>query len=101
MQVVESQGSSALCESRGELRRIDTLLVGDQPVGTWLLTFLDTAREVLTSESAAQIADALQAVTMAMQGENGIDHLFRDLIDHEPELPDFLHDFSSEPTPGD
>ncbi len=101
MQIVESQQGCALCETRSELRYVDTLLVGDQPVGTWLLVFLDSAREVLTSESAAQIADAVQAVALVMQGEDGIDDLFQDLISREPELPDFLHDFSSEPTPGD
>jgi hydrogenase expression/formation protein HypC len=45
---------------------------------------------VLTAENAARINAALQALDMAMQGETGIDHLFSDLIDREPTLPDFL-----------
>ena len=90
MQVIESGDGYALCEADGERRRIDTMLVGEQPAGTWLLTFLDTAREVLTPKAAAQISQALQAIDLAMHGETGIDHLFRDLWDREPVLPDFL-----------
>jgi hydrogenase expression/formation protein HypC len=102
MRVVESHPSYALCETAdGATRRIDTLLLGEQPVGTWLLTFLDTAREVLSDESAAQISAALQAVELAMRGETSIDHLFQDLVDREPELPDFLRAASGEPDQGD
>lgn len=102
MRVIESHPGYALCETGGgATRRIDTLLLGEQPVGTWLLTFLDTAREVLSAESAAQISAALQAVELAMQGEANIDHLFQDLVDREPVLPDFLRAASGEPDQGD
>lgn len=90
MQVVETGDGYALCEGMGQQRQIDTWLVGDQPVGTWLLTFLDAAREVITADTAAQITDAVQAVNLVMQGEKDIDHLFADLIDREPKLPDFV-----------
>ncbi len=91
MKVIESFPGHAVCETNdGNRRRIDTMLLGEQPVGTWLLTFLDTAREALSEEQAAQISNALQAVELAMQGEANIDHLFQDLIDREPQLPDFL-----------
>ncbi len=90
MQVVENGDGYALCEADGERRHIDTLLVGEQPAGTWLLTFLDTAREVLTPKAAEQISHALQALDLAMHGEVGIDRFLRDLIDREPVLPDFL-----------
>lgn len=102
MQVIESYPGYALCEANGTVRRIDTMLLGEQPVGTWLLTFLDTAREVLTAENAAQISAALQAVELAMQGDANIDHLFQDLIEREPVLPDFLRTRSdTEPETGD
>jgi hydrogenase expression/formation protein HypC len=101
MQVVESREGFALCLVHGEPRRIDTLLVGEQPAGTWLLTFLDTAREVLTPAAARRALDALQAVDMAMQGRAGFDHLFRDLIEREPELPEFLGVPSPDFAPGD
>lgn len=100
MQVVESGDCFALCMANGEQRRIDTMLVGEQPVGTWLLTFLDTAREVLSEEHAARINDALQALDMAMRGEMEIDHLFSDLIDREPQLPELLRNSSTHSTTG-
>jgi len=90
MQVVETGPGSAMCEYRGRLSRIDMMLVGDQPVGTWILVFLDTAREVVSADKAKQISDALEAMRLAMQGQTNIDHLFADLVDREPELPEFL-----------
>lgn len=90
MQVVEPRGTSALCIYRGETSVIDMMLIGEQAVGTWLLVFLDTAREVIDAKKAGQISDALEAMRLAMQGQSDIDHLFTDLIDREPELPEFL-----------
>ncbi len=90
MQVIEMRGESAVCLYRGETTLIDTMLVGEQAPGTWLLVFLDAAREVISTEKARQIEDALEAMRLAMQGENNVDHLFADLIDREPELPEFL-----------
>jgi hydrogenase expression/formation protein HypC len=90
LQVIECGDGFALCRCAEGSRRIDTMLVGEQPAGAWLLTFLDTAREVLSPEVAAKTLDAIQALDLAMQGDAGIDHLFRDLIDREPALPDFL-----------
>ncbi len=90
MQVIEPRGDAALCEYRGQTTLIDMMLVGEQAAGTWLLVFLDAAREVISAERAAQIADALEAMRLAMQGETNFDHLFADLVDREPELPEFL-----------
>jgi hydrogenase expression/formation protein HypC len=90
MQVVENHGDSAVCRYRGDLSNIDMMLVGEQAVGTWLLVFLDTAREVIEAERAQQIGDALEAMRLVMQGETAIEHLFVDLIDREPQLPEFL-----------
>ncbi len=88
MQIKEAGVGSALCEGMGERKRISTLLVGDQPEGTWLLTFLDAAREVLDPADAARITDAVTAVNLVMQGSTDIDHLFADLIDREPPRPE-------------
>lgn len=95
MQVVESGTGYALCQSRdGRQQQVDTMLVGEQPQGTWLLIFLDAAREVLDEVAAHQISDALEALGVAMnnqgQGQGSIDHLFADLVEREPQLPDFL-----------
>ena len=88
MQIIEAGEGSALCEGLGERKRISTLLVGDQPEGTWLLTFLDAAREILDPADAARITDAVTAVNLVMQGSTDIDHLFADLIDREPPRPE-------------
>ncbi len=90
MQIVEQYDESARCIYRGQESLVDMMLVGSQPVGTWLLVFLDTAREVISEQKARQIADALEAMRLAMQGDNRIDHLFPDLVDREPQLPEFL-----------
>lgn len=90
MQVLETRGESALCVYRGETGLVDMMLVGEQPKGAWLLVFLDTAREVISADKARQINDALEAMRLAMQGETDIDHLFADLVDREPEIPEHL-----------
>ena len=90
MRVVESMPGRALCESMGEQHWIDTLLVGDQPEGTWLLTFLSSAREVLDEDEAKKIQQALLALDRVREGETDVGHLFADLVDREPQLPEFL-----------
>ncbi|MEZ5537510.1 MAG: HypC/HybG/HupF family hydrogenase formation chaperone [Thiolinea sp.] len=93
MQVVEMRGSHALCEANGEQQLVDMLLVGEQPAGTWLLNFLGAAREVLHPEQALHMQQALQAVAASMSDTPdiaGIDHLFADLLNREPELPEHL-----------
>ncbi len=97
MQIKEVGFATARCEGMGLVREVDTLLVGDLPIDTWVLVFLNSAREVLTEENALKIADAVQAVDMIMSSdgqlstegfENGaIDALFADLINREPEKP--------------
>lgn len=89
--VVESaDGLNALCRRRtGETRQVDLSLVGPQAPGTWLLVHLETARSVIDPETADQVEDALQALEAVITGAN-VDHLFADLIDREPQLPDFL-----------
>jgi len=79
MKIVEQGLGYAVCESRGEHRNIDTMLIGEQPVGTWVMVFIDAAREVLAEEEALKIVDALQALQDVMNGNNNIDHLFADL----------------------
>ena len=91
MQVVEMRGVHALCRADGREEMVDMLLVGEQPPGTWILNFLGAAREVLTPEAAEQTRAALVALGDVMQG-NDVDHLFSDLVDREPELPEHLRE---------
>ena len=91
MQVVRPGSGYAVCEAAGESREIDMRLVGDQPTGTWVLVFLDAAREIVTSEQASLIGSALDALRLALGGNTeGIDQLFPDLAGREPELPPHL-----------
>jgi hydrogenase expression/formation protein HypC len=100
MQVIETSPGRALCQGRGERREVDTLLVGEPAPGSWLLVFLDSAREILSAERALQINQALTGLELAMQGERDIDHLFADLIDREPELPAHLQRKPVDPASG-
>jgi hydrogenase expression/formation protein HypC len=94
MRVVECLPGRAVCEGAGangrERRTIDMALVGEQEPGTWVLVFLDAAREVVSAEQAELIVGALDALGLAMQGDADLDHLFPDLAGREPELPDHL-----------
>ncbi|MGY6275158.1 HypC/HybG/HupF family hydrogenase formation chaperone [Methylomonas sp. MgM2] len=91
MQVVKMRGASALCLYRGETSLIDTTAVGAQPPGTWLLVFLDSAREVISAETARQMAAEMETTRLALQGESAIDRWFEHLTDNNPEkLPEFL-----------
>lgn len=89
MRIVEAEGLFALCEGRGEQRRVNTALLGELQAGTWLLVHVDTAREVLTAQRAAEVNDALDALQSAMSG-GSIEGMFADLVNREPQLPDFL-----------
>jgi len=91
MKVIRPGSGYAICEAAGESREIDMRLVGDQPEGTWVLVFLDAAREVVTSEQASLVGNALDALRLALAGNTeGIDELFPDLAGREPELPSHL-----------
>ena len=96
MQVVASDALVAICNDGQQLHSVDMSLIGEQPKGTWLLVFLGTAREILSSENAKNIFDALTAVNMVMQGGTDIDHLFADLSNREPQLPSHLKPFTGE-----
>lgn len=90
MQVVEVEGVFAWCNGRNGPQRINTMLLGDVTPGQWLLTFLDTAREVIDAERAALIDSALNALDLVAAGKDNFDDCFADLINREPQLPDFL-----------
>ncbi|TVP86790.1 MAG: HypC/HybG/HupF family hydrogenase formation chaperone [Thioalkalivibrio sp.] len=79
MQVLETGEFMALCERHGERRQLNMMLVGPQPVGTWVLALQDHAREVLTPEQARQVDQAVQSLEAAMRGETDLDGFFSDL----------------------
>jgi hydrogenase assembly chaperone HypC/HupF len=81
-----------------ERHRLDMLIVGSQPPGTWVLAFHGAARRVLDEAEARQILDALSALAIALDGDGGqgsaergaLDALFADLVERTPQLPDHL-----------
>jgi hydrogenase expression/formation protein HypC len=92
MQVVRTfaAGATADCEGRGGPQRLDLMLVGEQPVGTWVLAFRGAAVRVLTTEEAMQTNAALEALDVALAGGDNFDAYFADLVDREPQLPEHL-----------
>lgn len=91
MQVVESRDLIAICRNDEEQRqeKVDMSLVGAQSEGTWVLVFMGAAREVIAPETLDQVLQARKAMAAALNGEP-VDQFFADLVNREPELPDFL-----------
>ena len=97
MQICKTGFGYAICEGQGITRQVDTLLIGDQPIGTWVLTFLDSAREVISEDDAMKISNAVKAVDLVMSNNGSlssdgldaqsIEALFADLTDREPPKP--------------
>lgn len=91
MQVQETEQGRAFCSGRGSADWVDTRLVENVLPGVWLLVFAGAAREVISAQRAAQVADALEALHASATGDlAAIDRLFADLVDREPQLPEHL-----------
>ncbi|MCA0043214.1 HypC/HybG/HupF family hydrogenase formation chaperone [Celeribacter litoreus] len=68
---------------------IDMSLTGPVEPGTWVLTFLGTARDVLDEEQALKIQSALKGLAALMEGRD-LGDAFADLEAREPQLPPHL-----------
>jgi len=93
LRVVDDAGGArfAWCEDDDTRReRIDLVLVGPQPVGTWVLAFHGAAREVLSDGEAARMRAARAALAAVLEGKRDLDVYFADLVGREPELPAHL-----------
>lgn len=66
MQVQSLEPGFANVTGRGELRRVNTALVGECSVGQWLLVFLSDAREILDVQRAAEVNAALDLLDAVM-----------------------------------
>ena len=62
-----------LCRGRNGEEQVNMMLTGPQPEGAWVLSFLGSAREVISAEDAANIDRALDGLQAIMQGEQDID----------------------------
>lgn len=89
MKVVSADGFAALCRDRdGATHEVDLALVGAQSPGTWVLTFLGAAQEVIDEARADEIGRALAGLASLMQGGD-LGDAFADL-EREPQLPPHL-----------
>ena len=90
--VVCVDGLRAQCESRNGRCTIDLSLTGPVAPGTWVLTFLGAAREVIDDARARDIESALASLEAIARGETGLDAWFADLVGREPVLPAHLRE---------
>lgn len=69
MQVIAVEPGHAVCNGRGEARRVRTALVGHVTLHDWLLVFIDSAQEVITVERAQEINATLDLMQASLAGE--------------------------------
>lgn len=82
MQIVEWQdeeGNFAWVARQSKKELVNMMLLGPQPVGTWLLTSLGLAKEVIDDEQRALIEDALAALAESLDEDYDPTAHFRDL----------------------
>lgn len=70
MRVVAIEPGHALCQGRGERRRVNTALVGAAVPDEWLLIFIDSAQERISIERAQEINATLDLMEAALQGNS-------------------------------
>ena len=99
LQVLSCDDQIAVCAADGRRERLNIMLVGAQPIGTWLLAFQGSAIRVLTEDEALQTRTALGALNAAMDGSADLDVFFADLAAREPTLPPHLVPPSKESIP--
>lgn len=90
MQVVAVEAHHAWCKADGQRERLDMGLVGAQPVGTWVLAFHGTARQVMGDDEAAQARAGRRALAAVLDGGSDVDAFFADLVARTPQLPEHL-----------
>lgn len=75
----EGEGDFAWVERDGKRERINMMLLGSQPVGTWVLTQLGLAKEVIDPEQRLLIEEALTALAASLDGDYDPGQYFQDL----------------------
>lgn len=68
MKIVDAGPQYAWCEGRNGRLRVNMMMLDAQPAGTWVLTFMDFARQTLSEEDARRIDAALDALESVRQG---------------------------------
>lgn len=89
MQILRVEGIAAQATDGNETALIDLSLTGPVEPGTWVLTFLGVAREVIDADEAAKITAAINGLRALMQGDD-LGDAFADLDARAPQLPPHL-----------
>lgn len=89
LKIAEIDGLRAVAGNGTRTEVLDMSLVGTQPVGTWVLSFLGAARDVISADDAKLIGDALAGLERVMAGGD-LGDAFADLDARSPELPPHL-----------
>lgn len=89
MQIISVQGIAAHATDGHETALIDLSLTGPVEPGTWVLTFLGAAREVISADEATKISAALNGLRALMLGGD-LGDAFADLEARAPQLPPHL-----------
>lgn len=75
----EGEGDFAWVERNGEREFLNMMLLGPQPVGTWVLTSLGLAKEVVEPEQLVLIEEALSALAASLDGDYEASQYFQDM----------------------
>lgn len=75
----EGEGDFAWVERHGERECLNMMLVGPQPLGTWVLSSLGFAKEVVEPGELALIEEALEALAASLDGDYDAERFFSDL----------------------
>jgi hydrogenase expression/formation protein HypC len=73
VQIIEDGEFIVRAWGRSGEEAVNMMLIGPQPVGTWVLSFLGLAREVISEQDAGDIDKALDGLSAIMRGEEQID----------------------------
>ena len=89
MKILSVDGIAARATDGHEEALVDLSLTGPVAPGTWVLTFLGAAREVISDDEATKITNALNGLRALMQGGE-LGEAFADLEQSSPRLPQHL-----------
>lgn len=89
MEVVSTDGPTAVARRGDEIRRISLALTGPIEQGTHVLVHVDTAIRTLEPDEAHLLDRAVAGLEAAARGETDLPG-FEDLVGREPRLPPHL-----------
>lgn len=79
VETLEADGALAWVVRGARRERVNLLLVGEQPVGAWVLVAHGFAKEALDADALAQTEEALEALAASLDGDYDPAAWFADL----------------------